>query len=168
MALFFKLIAIFLLLSLHTSAEDNKQKILVEVNFFNWKNSNSTETFENLEELSVFDPFIDLRKVEIKNFQSSLKENIDKIENASFLHSVAWKQQIEELETSKFVKITPFFENCFIKAYKSRFLRLVVKCASRDGFIINSSSKAELGRTYYFDHPMFGILVSLKEQKDYL
>lgn len=164
MALFFKLIAIFLLLSLHTSAEDNKQKILVEVNFFNWKNSNSTETFENLEELSVFDPFIDLRKVEIKNFQSSLKENIDKIENASFLHSVAWKQQIEELETSKFVKITPFFENCFIKAYKSRFLRLVVKCVSRDGFVINSSSKAELGRTYYFDHPMFGILVSLKQQ----
>ena len=103
-------------------------------------------------------------KVEIKNFQSSLKENIDKIENASFLHSVAWKQQIEELETSKFVKITPFFENCFIKAYKSRFLRLVVKCASRDGFVINSSSKAELGRTYYFDHPMFGILVSLKQQ----
>ena len=164
MALFFKLIAIFLLLSSHTSAEDNKQKILVEVNFFNWKNSNSTETFENLEELSVFDPFIDLRKVEIKNFQSSLKENIDKIENASFLHSVAWKQQIEELETSKFVKITPFFENCFIKAYKSRFLRLVVKCASKDGFVINSSSKAELGRTYYFDHPMFGILVSLKQQ----
>ena len=78
MALFFKLIAIFLLLSSHTSAEDNKQKILVEVNFFNWKNSNSTETFENLEELKVFDPFIDLRKVEIKNFQSSLKENIDK------------------------------------------------------------------------------------------
>ena len=114
--------------------------------------------------MSVFDPFIDLRKVEIKNFQSSLKENIDKIENASFLHSVAWKQQIEELETSKFVKITPFFENCFIKAYKSRFLRLVVKCASRDGFIINSSAKAELGRTYYFDHPMFGILVSLKQQ----
>ncbi len=73
-------------------------------------------------------------------------------------------QQIEELETSKFVKITPFFENCFIKAYKSRFLRLVVKCASRDGFVINSSSKAELGRTYYFDHPMFGILVSLKQQ----
>jgi hypothetical protein len=136
MALFFKLIAIFLLLSLHTSAEDDKQKILVEVNFFNWKNSNSTETFENL----------------------------DKIENALFLHSVAWEQQIEELETSKFVKITPFFENCFIKAYKSRFLRLVVKCASRDGFIINSSSKAELGRTYYFDHPMFGILVSLKQQ----
>ena len=164
MALFFKLIAIFLLLSLHTSAEDNKQKILVEVNFFNWKNSNSTETFENLEELSVFDPFIDLRKVEIKNFQSSLKENIDKIENASFLHSVAWKQQIEELETSKFIKITPFFENCFVKVYKSRFLRLVVKCASRDGFIINSSTKAELGRTYYFDHPMFGILVSLKKQ----
>ena len=164
MALFFKLIAIFLLLSLHTSAEDNKQKILVEVNFFNWKNSNSTETFENLEELKVFEPFIDLRKVEIKNFQSSLKENMDKIENASFLHSVAWKQQIEELETSKFVKITPFFENCFIKAYKSRFLRLVVKCTSRDGFIINSSSKAELGRTYYFDHPMFGILVSLKQQ----
>ena len=164
MALFFKLIAIFLLLSLHTSAEDNKQKILVEVNFFNWKNSNSTETFENLEELKVFDPFIELRKVEIKNFQSSLKENIDKIEKASFLHSVAWKQQIEELETSKFIKITPFFENCFIKVYKSRFLRLVVKCASRDGFIINSSSKAELGRTYYFDHPMFGILVSLKQQ----
>jgi len=164
MALFFKLIAIFLLLSLHTSAEDNKQKILVEVNFFNWKNSNSTETFENLEELKVFDPFIELRKVEIKNFQSSLKENIDKIEKASFLHSVAWKQQIEELETSKFVKITPFFENCFIKAYKSRFLRLVAKCASRDGFIINSSSKAELGGTYYFDHPMFGILVSLKQQ----
>ena len=164
MALFFKLIAIFLLLSLHTSAEDNKQKILVEVNFFNWKNSNSTETFENLEELRVFDPFIDLRKVEIKNFQSSLKENIDKIENASFLHSVAWKQQIEELETSKFIKITPFFENCFVKVYKSRFLRLVVKCASRDGFIINSSTKAELGRTYYFDHPMFGILVSLKKQ----
>ena len=164
MALFFKLIAIFLLLSLHTNAEDNKQKILVEVNFFNWKNSNSTETFENLEELKVFDPFIDLRKVEIKNFQSSLKENIDKIENASFLHSVAWKQQIEELETSKFVKITPFFENCFIKVYKSRFLRLVVKCASRNGFIINSSTKAELGRTYYFDHPMFGILVSLKQQ----
>ena len=101
MALFFKLIAIFLLLSLHTSAEDNKQKILVEVNFFKWKNSNSTETFENLEELKVFDPFIDLRKVEIKNFQSSLKENIDKIENASFLHSVAWKQQIEELEKQK-------------------------------------------------------------------
>ena len=164
MALFFKLIAIFLLLSLHTSAEDNKQKILVEVNFFNWKNSNSTETFENLEELRVFDPFIDLRKVEIKNFQSSLKENMDKIENASFLHSVAWKQQIEELETSKFIKITPFFENCFVKVYKSRFLRLVVKCASRDGFIINSSTKAELGRTYYFDHPMFGILVSLKKQ----
>ena len=163
MALFFKLIAIFLLLSLHTSAEDNKQKILVEVNFFNWKNSNSTETFENLEELKIFEPFIDLRKVEIKNFQSSLKENIDKIENASFLHSVAWKQQIEELETSKFVKITPFFENCYIKAYKSRFLRLVVKCASRDGFVINSSSKAELGRTYYFDHPMFGLIISIKE-----
>ncbi len=124
MALFFKLIAIFLLLSLHTSAEDNKQKMLVEVNFFNWKNSNSTETFENLEELKVFDPYVDLRKVEIKNFQSSLKENIDKIENASFLHSVAWKQQIEELETSKFVKITPFFENCFIKAYKSRFFKI--------------------------------------------
>ena len=164
MVLFFKLIAIFLLLSLHTSAEDNKQKILVEVNFFNWKNSNTTETFKNLEELKVSDPFIDLRKVEIKNFQSSLKENIDKIENASFLHSVAWKQQIEELQTSKFVKITPFFENCFIKVYKSRFLRLVVKCASKDGFIINSSSRAELGRTYYFDHPMFGILVSLKQQ----
>ena len=164
MALFFKLIAIFLLLSLHTSAEDNKQKILVEVNFFNWKNSNSTETFEYLEELKVFEPFIDLRKVEIKNFQSSLKENMDKIENASFLYSVAWKQQIEELETSKFIKITPFFENCFVKVYKSRFLRLVVKCASRDGFIINSSTKAELGRTYYFDHPMFGILVSLKKQ----
>ena len=164
MALFFKLIAIFLLLSLHTNAEDNKQKILVEVNFFNWKNSNSTETFENLEELKVFDPFIELRKVEIKNFQSSLKENIDKIENVLFLHSVAWKHQIEELETSKFVKITPFFENCFVKVYKSIFLRLVVKCASRDGFIINSSTKAELGRTYYFDHPMFGILGSLKQQ----
>jgi len=166
MALFFKLIAIFLFLSLHTSAEDNHQKILVEVNFFNWKNSNTTETFDNLEELRVFDPFIDLRKIEIKNFQSSLKENIDSIQNASFLHSVAWKQQIEELETSTFVKITPFYENCFIKVYKSRFLRLVVKCASRDGFIINSSAKAVLGRTYYFDHPMFGILVSLKQ--DYL
>ena len=84
MALFFKLIAIFLLLSLHTNAENNKQKILVEVNFFNWKNSNSTETFENLEELKVFDPFIYLRKVEIKNFQSSLKENIDKIFEPKF------------------------------------------------------------------------------------
>ena len=121
MALFFKLIAIFLLLSSHTSAEDNKQKILVEVNFFNWKNSNSTETFENLEELKVFDPFIELRKVEIKNFQSSLKENIDKIEKASFLHSIAWKQQIEEIETSKFVKITPFFENQMSKLQEQPF-----------------------------------------------
>ena len=164
MALFFKLIAIFLFLSSHSSAEDSQQKILVEVNFFKWKNSNTTETFENLEELKVFDPFVDLRKIEIKNFQSTLKENIHKIENASFLHSVAWKQQIEELETSKFVKITPLYENCFIKVYKSRFLRLVVKCASRDGFIINSSSKAELGRTYYFDHPIFGILISLQQQ----
>ena len=164
MVLFFKLIAIFLFLSLHASAEDNQQKILVEVNFFNWKNSNTTETFENLEKLKVFDPFVDLRKIEIKNFQSSLKEKIDSIEDASFLHSAAWKQQIKELETSTFVKITPFYENCFIKVYKSRFLKLVVKCASRDGFIIDSSTKAELGRTYYFDHPIFGILVSLKKQ----
>ena len=164
MALFFKLIAIFLFLSLYTNAEDNEQKILVEVNFFNWKNSNTTETFENYEELRILDPFVDLRKIEIKDFQSSFEGNIDKIENASFLRSVAWTQQIEEPETSKFVKITPFFENCFIKVYKSRFLRLVVKCASTDGFTINSSSKADLGRTYYFDHPTFGILISLQQQ----
>ena len=93
MALFFKLIAIFLLLSLHISAEDNKQKILVEVNFFNWKNSNSTETFENLEELKVFDPFIDLRKVEIKNFvQVCPKEMINKLKNP-----ITFKSKIKEV-----------------------------------------------------------------------
>jgi hypothetical protein len=163
MTLFFKLIAIFLLLSSYTNAEGNEQKILVEVNFFHWENTNTAETFENLEEFRVLDPFVDLGKIEIKNFQSNLKENLDKIENVSFLHSAAWKQQIEELETSKFIKITSYNENCFIKVYKSRFLRLVVKCASRDGFIINRSTKAEAGGTYYFDHPMFGILISLQK-----
>jgi len=101
---------------------------------------------------------------------NKLKKNIIKDNKLIFLNSKSWIQTIPDYETSQFLHYQHIKNDSgfYIKFYKKRFIHINLK-----GYLGNTNNDLSIyldkeqrvfsDQVYLFDHPYFGIIVSLSE-----
>ena len=101
---------------------------------------------------------------------NKLKKNIIKDNKLIFLNSKSWIQTIPDYETSQFLHYQHIKNDSgfYIKFYKKRFIHINLK-----GYLGNTNNDLSIyldkeqrvfsDQVYLFDHPYFGIVVSLSE-----
>ena len=101
---------------------------------------------------------------------NKLEKNIIKDNKLIFLNSKSWIQTIPDYETSQFLHYQHIKNDSgfYIKFYKKRFIHINLK-----GYLGNTNNDLSIyldkeqrvfsDQVYLFDHPYFGIVVSLSE-----
>lgn len=111
--------------------------------------------------------FRESNNVDILN---KLKKNILKDNKFIFLNSKSWIQTIPDYGTSQFLHYKDIKNDSgfYIKFYKRRFIHISLKGylgnANNDlSIYIDKEQRVFNDQVYLFDHPYFGIVVSLSE-----
>lgn len=150
-----------------------------------FKNILSIETKSDDEKLYSKNSGYWFRELNNGNALNSLKRRILRRKDYELLDHYTWHQGVADTEESPFVYLNKDGEyGLYIKTYKSRYLHIDVRAylESRNNSDLNNLGDKKMtddnlrkyfieqnirvfpNEIYYFDHPKFGIVVSIKDK----
>jgi hypothetical protein len=150
-----------------------------------FKNILSIETSEEKEKVYSTNSGYWFRELNNGNSLNSLKRRILRRKDYELLDHFTWRQGAVDIEDSPFVYLNEDGKyGLYIKTYKSRYLHLDVKAyleSENDSnliklgnkimaednlrkFFIEQTIRVFPNEIYYFDHPRFGVIVSIKDK----
>ena len=99
---------------------------------------------------------------------TNLRNNLNKNKNITLLKSKSWIQTIPELKSDRFLIYIDDEENIgfLIKFYKKRFMHVELDAFLKDKKIskyLNIKQRVFNEEVYLFDHPFFGVILSIEE-----
>ena len=99
---------------------------------------------------------------------SNLKHNLIKNKNITLLKSKSWIQTIPEIKSDRFLIYIDDEESVgfLIKFYKKRFMHVELDAFLKDKKMnkyLNIKQRVFNEEVYLFDHPFFGVILSIKE-----
>tara|TARA_B100000963_G_scaffold75077_1_gene63236 strand:- start:1756 stop:2394 length:639 start_codon:yes stop_codon:yes gene_type:complete len=139
---FFKVITIFLGLSSVVIADDDNQKVRVEIATIIWNDTFTDEEFPLKRSYSLVDEAIKLTEnkdfskesklfsILPKSYHTLLNEvDITRIKEAEFVEHLSWIQKLTTSDDSKYVLVSEDRNQCVVKVFKSRHPRVKTKCS---------------------------------------